>query len=555
MIFAITVDLISTSKTLEIPNMRKLSLKFIFVSFVLLVLLSSYSYKDRDFQIVRSLEIFANSMKEINQHYVEDVAPMRLLKTATKAMLKTLDPYTVYISEDDIEDYRTKSTGEYAGIGATTRTIDGKHKVLMVYEGYPAFKAGLKIGDIIESVDDISIGDKSEDEITQIIRGQVGTEIRLKVSRPYTNEQLVMTITRKKIKIESIPYSTILDDDIGFLTVKSFTPNVGKETQEEIEKLIDQGAEKIILDLRGNPGGLLAEAVSMCNIFLGPKMKVVSTKGKLVKNTKIYSTQWQPLDTKIPLVIMVDERSASASEIVSGVIQDYDRGVIVGKKTFGKGLVQLERELTYNARMRVTTSRYYIPSGRCIQKINYTGDQQEDTTTVYTTAGGREVYGGGGVRPDSVVEWDNESTYAQYLYIKGFLLDYATQYRHQNDSIPSADEFRLSNQDWEDFKNWSESKVNYPLRIDSLVEDFLQTPVGSENKNLISNILEKARSNEQDLNELNKNQIVYMLQKEIVSQYYYSEGAWQHQIRQDDQLTTARAILHDLDLYKKILGR
>ncbi len=509
---------------------------------------------DRDFELTKNMELFSSVLKEINTHYVEDISPLQLLKTGVKAMLKSLDPYTVYIAEEEIEDYRTSSTGQYAGIGAITRTVGGKHRVFMIYPDYPADKAGLQIGDEIVAVNGVVLAEKTESEISKLIRGQVGTAISLKVFRPFENKDFELEVTRKKITIKSIPNKKLFEDNIGYLKIRSFTKNLGAEVQETVEQLIDDGAESIILDFRGNPGGLLDEAVRVCNVFLPKGKLVVETKGRLKNLTRPYHTMGDPLDTDIPIVVLVNENSASASEIVAGVVQDYDRGVIVGNKSFGKGLVQISRNIVYNSQVRVTSSRYYIPSGRCIQKIVYSKLDEQDTAGTFYTANGRKVYNNGGIEPDTSVVPRQYSDYANYLITSGLMLDYATKYHFEHKSIAEASNFELNEEEWQGFKEWLTENATYKTKLDSLFDELSKLDLSEGENDKLDVIKKLAEQKNQQLDKVSTDEIKFLLEKEIVAQYYLSDGVWEHEVAQDDQLIAAKNIILDSVVYTTLLN-
>ena len=332
---------------------------------------------EKYFEITKNLDIFATLYKEVNTYYVEDVDPNQLIKTGIDAMLESLDPYTNYIPEDDIEDYRTMTTGQYGGIGALIGTRNGKNMIIMPYEGFPAHNAGLKIGDEIIMVDGINVKEKAYTDISKLLRGQAKSTLQISVRRYGSSELVEVKMSREKITIDNVPYFGLVDDGIGYIKLSDFTTNAGKEVKNAVVDLKEQGATQFILDLRGNPGGLLNEAVNVSNIFIPKGSEVVSTKGKMTDWNKTYKALNPPVDTEMPLVVLVSSSSASASEIVAGVVQDYDRGVLVGQKTFGKGLVQATRPLTYNSQLKITTAKYYIPSGRCIQAIDYTSRNED----------------------------------------------------------------------------------------------------------------------------------------------------------------------------------
>ncbi len=366
------------------------------------------------FDIAKNLDIFATLFKEVNTYYVDEVDPEKIINTGIEAMLSSLDPYTNYIPEKDLDDYRTMTTGEYAGIGSLIGKIGGKNMVTMPNKGFPAEKAGIKIGDEIIAVDGINVEKKSTSEISKLLKGKANTKVVVTIKRYGLTTPMDIHIVRGKIIIDNVPYYGMVTETIGYMRLSDFTTNATNEVRYALKDLKIKGATALVLDLRGNPGGLLHEAINICNIFLPKGREVVSTRGKLKEWNKTYNTLNAPYDVNIPLAVLTNHGSASAAEIVSGVIQDYDRGIIVGRKTFGKGLVQTTRPLTYNAQLKVTTAKYYTPSGRCIQALDYShrnpdgsvGEIPDSLKTAYWTKNGRTVYDGGGIDPD--IQIDNE---------------------------------------------------------------------------------------------------------------------------------------------------
>ena len=372
----------------------------------ILAISAFYSPTDKYFEITRNLDIFASLFKEVNAFYVDEVDPEKSIRTGIDAMLSSLDPYTNYIPEEDLDAYRTMTTGEYGGIGSLISQIDDKIIITMPNEGFPADKAGIKIGDEIIKVDDIDTQGMSSSEVSKLLKGTAGTPIQLTVQRQ--EESLTFDLIRAKIVINNVPYSGLINDDIGYIRLSEFTTNAAKEVKTALVDLKKAGATKIILDVRGNPGGILQEAVAICNLFISKNKVVVETKGKTPTWNKIYRTLSKPIDTTIPLVVLTSRGSASAAEIVSGTIQDYDRGVLIGRKTFGKGLVQTTRPVGYSSQVKITVAKYYTPSGRCIQAIDYShrnpdgsvGKIPDSLKVAFPTASGRTVYDGGGITPD-----------------------------------------------------------------------------------------------------------------------------------------------------------
>ena len=390
---------------------------------------------DRYFEIVKNLDIFATMYKEVNAYYVDEINPSKLMRTGIEAMLRSLDPYTNYIPEDDIEDYRTSTTGEYGGIGAVVDKKNGVSTIVLPYEGYPADRAGLKAGDQILAINGVLLEGKKSNEISQLLKGQSKSDLTLTIKRFGKEDTFDVSLTREKITIDNVPYFGMVTEDIGYLKLTDFTTEAGKEVKNAVNELKEDGATKIILDLRGNPGGLLEEAVNVSNVFVGKGLEVVTTRGKLKNWTKTYQTLNDATDEEIPLAVLISNGSASASEIVAGVVQDYDRGVLVGQRSFGKGLVQQTRPLAYNSQIKVTTAKYYIPSGRCIQAIDYSlrnpdgsvGKIPDSLKSEFKTKSGRVVYDGGGVNADIPVP---EKEYAPH-HLQSDAKQFYFQLRHR----------------------------------------------------------------------------------------------------------------------------
>lgn len=545
--------------------MKKVGIALLFV-FAGLTLFSFTPPAERYFEIAKNLDIFASLFKEVNALYVDEVNPNKMMRTGIDAMLNSLDPYTNYISEDEVEDYRTLNTGQYGGIGADTREINGRTLVEMVYENFPAYKNGLRIGDEIIKMDGIDLATLSREEATHLMRGQVGTPVKLTVKRFGADKPLELEFKREKIKISNVPYFGMVSESVGYVQLTEFTPDAGKEVKNAVVALKEKGAKKIVLDLRGNPGGLLFEAVNICNIFLPIRTKVVSTKGKVEESNINYETLNPPVDLEIPVVVLINRGSASASEIVAGTLQDYDRAVVVGEKSYGKGLVQLSRSLSYHSQVKITTAKYYTPTGRCIQVLDYThrrpdgsaGSLPDSLKKEFKTVRGRTVYDGGGVDPDITVAQSEASLIAQTLYAQGFLFDYATQYASNHPTIAAAKDFALTDAEYSDFVSWmKEKKYAYtsPLEseLEKLIEEAKKEKCYSDlkvNLDLIQSRLTDAKKNELVLF---KGEIKGLLEEEIAARYYFKKGIVETGFNEDEELKQAIELLKNEALYKKIL--
>lgn len=547
--------------------MRKKVIALLIPVFIL-SLLSFTPPAERYFEIAKNLDILASVFKEVNALYVDEVNPTQLMRTAIDAMLGSLDPYTNFIAEDEVENYRTLNTGQYGGIGALTRTIGKRTVVTMIYKGFPADKNGLKIGDEIVKMDELDLDKLSIEEANQLMRGQVGTPVKLLIKREGVAAPIEFTFKREKIKISNVPYFGMVSSTVGYLQLTDFTPDAGKEVKNAVISLKEQGATSIILDLRDNPGGLLMEAVNICNIFIPKGKKVVSTQGKVKEHNVTYETLNSPVDLEIPLVVLINRGSASASEIVAGTLQDYDRAVIVGEKSFGKGLVQLSRSLSYNSQVKITTAKYYTPTGRCIQVLDYSHRREDGSVGAipdslkkkFLTEQGRSVFDGGGIDPDILVPTEEISTLTKALYTNGLIFDYGTLYAARYPTIINPKDFKLSDQDYNDFVSWVKSKpFTYlsPLEIEleHLKESAKKEKYYEELEVKFDQIAEQI--NEQKKADLYtfKDQIRTLLEKDIVSRYYLEKGAVEVTFKNDQVIKKSIETLNAPAGYKAILNK
>ena len=549
--------------------MRKFSNKVtLIVASTLLVgaFLAFNNPPEKYFEITKNLDIFATLYKEVNTYYVDEVDPNQLIKTGINAMLESLDPYTNYIPEDDIEDYRTMTTGQYGGIGALIGTRNGKNMIIMPYEGFPAHDSGLKIGDEIITVDGIDVKEKAYTDISKLLRGQANSKLNIAVKRYGQSELIQVEMTREKITIDNVQYYGMVEDGIGYIKLSDFTTNAGKEVKNAFVELKEQGASKVILDLRGNPGGLLNEAVNVSNIFIPKGSEVVSTKGKMTDWNKTYKALNPPADIEMPLVILISSSSASASEIVAGVVQDYDRGVLVGQKTFGKGLVQATRALTYGSQLKVTTAKYYIPSGRCIQAIDYShrnddgsvGKVPDSLKVAFKTRNNRTVYDGGGVDPDIVVDLEYLAPIAVSLVNKGLIFDYATEYYYSHPTIAASREFELTDAEYQEFVTWLKDKdYDYTTRVEKSIEELVSMAKKEKNYEDIDEQIQTLKlkvhhNKDTDLQKF-KTDIKQILEEEISSRYYLRNGVVETSFSSDESIRSAIEVLNDTDRYNQLL--
>ena len=545
---------------------RKKLFAVLAVSTLGLVSFRAASDNERYFEIAKNLDIFATLFKEVNTYYVDEITPAKLVKTGIDAMLRSLDPYTNYIPEDDIEDFRTMTTGQYGGIGASVVKRNGKTVVQSAYEGYPAQKAGLLPGDEILDINGVVVDRKSNADISKLLKGQANSVVKLMVTRYGQEKPVEINITRDRIQVDNVPYTGMISGDVGYFQLGSFTVDAGKEVRAAVNKLKEQGAKKIVFDIRDNPGGLLNEAVNISNLFIDKGLDVVSTKGKVTEWNKTYKALDVPLDTQIPVAIITSSRSASASEIVSGVLQDYDRAVVVGERTFGKGLVQATRPLSYNSQLKVTTAKYYIPSGRCIQEIDYAhrgddgtlGKFPDSLRTAFKTTAGRTVYDGGGVAPDIEVHEREIADITRILLQKSYLFDYATRYRAEHATIATARGFKLADADYQKFVAYLQGKnISYSTDAEKALVDLGKKVKEEKHYDDVKLELEAIRK-KVTVNKANdllrfKPEIKELLEQEIVSRYYFEKGRTEAGFDDDPNIIAAVAVLNDPNRYTALL--
>ncbi|MEP3388934.1 MAG: S41 family peptidase [Reichenbachiella sp.] len=540
------------------------------VGISLLVGLFSFTWLrgDNSFEISRNLNIFTTLFRELNLHYVDEISSEELIGDGIDAMLRSLDPYAAFISESDIEDYRTATTGEYGGIGAIVGQRKEANTVIMPYVGYPAHTAGLKIGDEILEIDHQNLDGKSSAEISELLKGQPGSEIVLTVKRYGKDKPFDVTLERSKITIDNVMFYGMYDATTGFIKLTDFTTDAGSEVKNALDSLKRAGATKIILDLRDNPGGLLGEAVKVANVFVEQGKEVVSTKGKITSSNKTYTTPYATADGEIPLAILTSRATASAAEIVSGVVQDYDRGVLVGTRTFGKGLVQTTRPLPYNAQLKITTAKYYIPSGRCIQAIDYShrnedgsvGKIPDSLKVAFKTSKGRTVYDGGGIEPDIQVAPQKFSNLLYNMVSQNLIFDYATEYAYSHEKIASPRKFELSDNEYEAFKTWVKGKeFNLSSQMDDAIKALEEMAKKEKYYDGMKPSIEKLRAKVTTLKEnyltTFKDDIKFMLEEEIVSRYYFHKGMLEASLDHDPAVLEAAKILADAQAYSKILNQ
>ncbi|PKP21914.1 MAG: peptidase S41 [Bacteroidetes bacterium HGW-Bacteroidetes-21] len=552
-----------------IPERLKKALLFIFIP--VSVLLFSFSVKsddEKNFELLKNLDIFHSLIRELNIFYVDDINPGEMINIAIDAMLESLDPYTVFIPESQMEDLKLMTTGEYGGIGALIRQ-DGEDIVITdPYQGYPAQKNDIRAGDIILEIDGKSMKGKSSQDVSELLKGQPKTPLKLLLKRPGVENNLEKTIEREEIKIKNVQYSAMVGNDLAYVNLSNFTENASAEVKKAIQDLkAKHDIKGVILDLRGNPGGLLIEAVNVSNIFINKGEVIVSTKGKVKDWDKNYTASMQPFDTEIPIAVLVNSGSASASEIVAGAMQDLDRGVIIGQRTFGKGLVQTTRDLSYKTKLKVTTAKYYTPSGRCIQVIDYThrntdgsaGKIPDSLITKFSTRNKRVVYDGGGINPDIILEQEKYSNIAISLVNKNHIFNFATRFFLEHPTIAPASEFDISDELYNSFIEYLKDKdYDYITQSDDylkkLVEITKEEKYYDDAKEDLTKLEKKlAHDKMQDLKTF-RPEISRLLQEEIVSRYYFQDGRIESFLKDDKELKEAIKVLHSPEEYKKLLS-
>jgi carboxyl-terminal processing protease len=511
------------------------------------------SHTSTNFELVKHLDVFSSLVKELNLYYVDDIDYGKTIKKGIDEMLKSLDPYTVYIPESKIEDLTFMTTGQYGGIGALIRK-QGEYVIVSdPYKGFPADKAGLKAGDLLLEVDGVSLKGKSTSEVSDLLKGQPGTEIDLRIERAVSEKRENVKIERQKVQVNPVPYYGMLNEEVGYVRLTNFTNKAGSEVRNAVVELKEEkGAKSIVLDLRNNPGGLLIEAVKICNLFIPQGEPVVSTKGKVERWNKEYKASMKPYDTEIPLAVIVNSRSASPSEIVSGCMQDLDRAVVVGKRTFGKGLVQTTRELSYNAKLKVTTAKYYIPSGRCIQALDYAHRNEDGSVgripdsiiSEFQTRNGRTVYDGGGIKPDVETDVNKLSKISAYLMQDQMIFKFANLYRYQNDSIPAPEQFSITDEIYQQFIEFlNEKEFDYETKSEENLNELIEVAKKEKYYGVAESEFEQladkiAHNREKDL-QLFKDEITELMAGEIVSRYYYQEGQIKYNLKSDTDVEKA----------------
>ncbi len=547
--------------------MKKRMKKLILKAAIPVVLLTTVAFTvDNYFEISKNLDIFATLYREINLFYVDETEPGKLMKTGIDAMLKSLDPYTVYIPESKIEDYKFMTTGQYGGIGAIIQKRDKYVMVAEPYEGWPAQKAGLLAGDIIIEINGKSTKGLNTEQVREMLVGQPGTDVELTIKRQ--DKTQTVKLTREKIKIKDVPYFGMVDDHTGYIKLTGFTETAAQEVKTAFTGLKEKGMKRLIFDLRGNGGGLLNEAVKIVGFFVDKGTTVVSTKGKIKDWDKVYKTPMPPLDKDIPIIVLIDKYSASASEIVSGSLQDLDRAVIVGENSFGKGLVQQVKDLSYNSKLKLTVAKYYTPSGRCIQKLDYSHKNEKGEAQVVpdslihefeTLKYHRKVIDGKGISPDVKVEKMKANKLLESLVANFVIFDFASAYYFQHDSIASPEKFTLSGDEYQAFVDFVKTKkINYKTETEKLLEKLKKS---AEKENFKDDLEDEIKQLEVELQQHKnddiftyKEDIKLFLENEIVGRYYYQTGQIKASLVKDPVLQEAKKIIADETQYNNILS-
>ncbi len=574
----------------------KQTIKYYLLIVLLLILPAGFSgYQDKDFELSRNLDIYHTLMRELNLYYVDEIDPGTVIKSSIDKMLLGLDPYTVYIPESQMEDLELMTTGEYGGIGALVRQSGKDVVITEPYEGFPAHEAGLRAGDIIKKLDGRSVEGITSTQVSELMKGQVGTKLELEVWRPYVEKEVKVSLIRNKIRIGNVPHYQVVGENTGYIRLGGFTQGAAKEVEAAfnelkgkgiqnlvldlrsnpggllieaaLNELKSMGIQNLVLDLRSNPGGLLIEAVDIMNIFVNQNQEIVSTKGKVRQWNNTYYTRRQPVDTLIPVAVLINSQSASAAEIVAGAMQDLDRGVVIGERSFGKGLVQTTRDLSYNSKLKITTAKYYIPSGRCIQALDYSnrradgsvGKIPDSLITEFKTKNGRMVYDGGGITPDIESKPRLLSKVSSAMIYQDKIFDFATKIRNTRDSVSHPKNFRLNIEDLNDFvlqlkidsfkyETGSERKLKELEEIvkiekyDQLVND----QITALKVSLASDLDKDIKTFEDEIKEL--------LSEEILSRYYFQKGRIEFFLNDDPTISAAISTLQDKHKYSQLLA-
>jgi len=541
------------------------NIKKIVVSIVLLTAISiSFSYKSDFFEIAKQIEIYTTLFKELNLYYIDEINPAEVMDRAIKNTLKDLDPYTRFYDEQGVENARIAAEGEYGGIGASISFNNGNLIIKEIYKDYPAHLAGLIVGDEIVKIDNISLKNLEEEYVRSLMKGLPSSTLNIELRRQ--NELKKFTLIRETVELNPVPFYGMVDDEVGYIAFIKFSRKASQEVKNAILDLKAQGMKKLIIDVRHNPGGLLGEAVNIVNFFIPKNKVIVTTRAKLDKWSNTYKTKNQPIDADIPLTIIVDNRSASASEILAGALQDYDRAVIIGQRSFGKGLVQRSRKLSYGTQLKLTISKYYTPSGRCIQELDYTNRDLETgeipkfsdgKVNEFKTSNGRVVFDGGGVTPDLLVKKQKKTQATKKLLNSDVIFDYVTQFYFKNQTIESPEKYTLPLKEYNNFKKYAKAHTDdFKLDTELAMDKSLETSIKEELKleRNYAQILELIKVEKLALLDINKKQILTELENKIINRYYFKEGEYQHKMNFDEEIKKAVEILKNDNQYSEILN-
>jgi carboxyl-terminal processing protease len=533
---------------------------FIVPVLAVVIFIAGSGFKSDFFEIAKQIEIFTTLFKELNMNYVDETNPGELMDSAIKHMLDELDPYTKFLNEQDVEEYKINNAGEYSGIGALVRSYDDKLIIVEPYKDYPADKAGLKAGDEIIKIGDVKVS-KFDDNASELLKGANNSNVKVTFKRQ--GETKTATITREGVEVDAVPYYHMVDDKTGYIVLAKFNRKASSQTKSALQDLKGQGATQIILDLRNNPGGLLSEAINVTNLFVPKGELIVTTKSKVKKFNQTYKTKNKPEDLEIPLVVLVNGRSASASEIVSGSLQDLDRAVVMGARSFGKGLVQRPLKLTYGTQLKVTISRYFTPSGRCIQSLDYWNRDKEGNAVRNTnfkqfkTRNGRVVEDGGGVMPDLEIASSKSNTLTDALVANNIIFDFATDFYYKN-TFNTVDDFKFSEAHYKDFKDFANNKdFSFKTKTEKLLEETLN----SDDSLLGADVQEKYRDLLLAVNrgkilalDTYKKEITKKIEDEIIKRYFYRDGLYDYNLNNDDAILSATELLGDSKKYNSFLS-
>ncbi len=542
---------------------------YIFIGTILLFSFVFISFDDTDdFELAKNLDIYQTLIRELRLYYVDEIHSDKIIKTSIDKMLASLDPYTVYYPESKIEDFKFMTTGKYGGVGALIRKDTAGIVIEEVYKDYPAYKAGIRPGDIIKSVEGIPVTNANTTDISDLLKGVPNTEVHVKIYRPYTKEIKDISIKRQQIRVKNVPYYGMINSETGYIKLTDFTQMAYEEVKQALISLKEQNAKYLVFDLRGNPGGLLNEAVDIVSLFVEKGTPVVSMKGKMTRWNQSMSTKKAPVDKDIPVIVLINRNSASASEIVSGALQDLDRAVILGERSFGKGLVQTTRDLSYNTKLKITTAKYYIPSGRCIQALDYShrnpdgsvGHVPDSLISEFKTKNGRKVYDGGGILPDVVNKQEYMNPLAQFLTKNFVIFDYANRYYFEHDSIQALDNFKISKAEYNEFINYVSSRnIKYQSNTDKSLQQLIKTAKSEKYYDKIAGEIDKLQ--EQLKHDVHDDLIYFeddikrILAYEIIKRYYFRSGLYEYDSKHSSDIKLALKVFKENGKYNEILNK